>query len=170
MLTFRTISACRIQSTEKDRLGIFLPNISNFYSSSLDLIDHGRPTRRVLLYQHARKILDDVSLKAFTRTLSNLPFSQQVYYVVGYSTFLLISMVRMRLANKNLLFPEYRNRGILYIRVIRFYIYLCNLRVIVRVKTSNQKGASGSDSSTSVRGSKKLTRPNDQSYFSASVS
>ncbi|KAL3934463.1 MAG: hypothetical protein SGBAC_009832 [Bacillariaceae sp.] len=44
-----------------------------------------------------------------------------VYYVIGYSTFL-FSMVRMYLANKNLLFPKYRKRGICYLiyKMVRY--------------------------------------------------
>lgn len=37
-----------------------------------------------------------------------------VYYVIGYTTFL-FSMIRMHWANKNLLFPKYRRRGICYL-------------------------------------------------------
>ena len=37
-----------------------------------------------------------------------------VYYVIGYTTFL-IAMVKMHWANKNLLFPKYRERGICYL-------------------------------------------------------
>mmetsp|Transcript_108151 Transcript_108151/g.161785 ORF Transcript_108151/g.161785 Transcript_108151/m.161785 type:complete len:975 (+) Transcript_108151:129-3053(+) len=43
-----------------------------------------------------------------------LAMSVVVYYVIGYTTFL-IAMVRMRWCNKMILFPEYRNRGACYL-------------------------------------------------------
>eukprot|EP00980_Cylindrotheca_fusiformis_P001391 scaffold345_cov134-Cylindrotheca_fusiformis.AAC.2 len=44
-----------------------------------------------------------------------------VYYVIGYTTFL-IAMIRMHWANKNLLFPKYSQRGICYLiyKMVRY--------------------------------------------------
>eukprot|EP00535_Pseudo-nitzschia_heimii_P002540 CAMPEP_0197177242 /NCGR_PEP_ID=MMETSP1423-20130617/2920_1 /TAXON_ID=476441 /ORGANISM="Pseudo-nitzschia heimii, Strain UNC1101" /LENGTH=971 /DNA_ID=CAMNT_0042626765 /DNA_START=206 /DNA_END=3121 /DNA_ORIENTATION=- len=50
-----------------------------------------------------------------------LVLSVVVYYIIGYTTFL-IAMVKMKWANNNLLFPEYRNSGVIYLcwRLIRY--------------------------------------------------
>ena len=48
----------------------------------------------------------------------------QVYYVIGYTTFL-IAMVRMHMTNKKLLFPEYRDRSAFYLvyKMIRYCMF-----------------------------------------------
>jgi hypothetical protein len=53
-----------------------------------------------------------------------LLFSFQVYYVIGYTTFL-IAMVRMHMTNRKLLFPEYRDRSALYLvyKMIRYCMF-----------------------------------------------
>jgi len=50
-----------------------------------------------------------------------LVLSVVVYYVIGYSTFL-FAMIKMKWSNNNLLFPEYRNNGVIYMcwRLIRY--------------------------------------------------
>jgi hypothetical protein len=50
--------------------------------------------------------------------------SVQVYYVIGYTTFL-IAMVRMHMTNRKLLFPEYRDRSAFYLvyKMIRYCMF-----------------------------------------------
>ena len=53
-----------------------------------------------------------------------LALSVIVYYVIGYSTFL-FAMIKMKWSNNKLLFPEYRDHGVIYLcwRLIRYCMY-----------------------------------------------
>ena len=66
---------------------------------------------------------DIVFLSTFT-SAGVLALSVVIYYVVGYSTFL-FAMIKMKLSNNKLLFPEYRNQGVIYLcwRLIRYCMY-----------------------------------------------
>lgn len=61
---------------------------------------------------------------AFLSTFSSagvLVLSVIVYYIIGYFTFLFV-MMKMKWANNDILFPEFRNRGYLYLiyRLVRY--------------------------------------------------
>lgn len=53
-----------------------------------------------------------------------LVLSVIIYYIIGYTTFL-FAMIKMKLSNNNLLFPEYREHGVIYLcwRLIRYCMY-----------------------------------------------
>mmetsp|Transcript_32034 Transcript_32034/g.34421 ORF Transcript_32034/g.34421 Transcript_32034/m.34421 type:complete len:988 (+) Transcript_32034:130-3093(+) len=53
-----------------------------------------------------------------------LALSVIIYYIVGYTTFL-FAMIKMKFSNNNLLFPEYRDNGVIYLcwRLIRYCMY-----------------------------------------------
>jgi len=67
---------------------------------------------------------DQVTFFSSFNSAGVLILSILVYYIIGYSTFL-IAMVRMHWTNKNLLFPEYRKRGALYLvyKMVRFCMF-----------------------------------------------
>ena len=53
-----------------------------------------------------------------------LVISLIIYYIIGYPAFL-FAMIKMKFANNNLLFPEYRNHSVFYLcwRLIRYCLY-----------------------------------------------
>jgi hypothetical protein len=64
---------------------------------------------------------------AFLSTFSSagvLVLSVIIYYVIGYFTFL-FTMMKMKWANNNILFPEFRKRGYLYLiyRLVRYCMF-----------------------------------------------
>lgn len=67
---------------------------------------------------------DQVSFLSAFNSAGVLIMSVVVYYVVGYITFL-FTMIKMKCCNNNLLFPEYRNRGIFYLvwRMMRYCMF-----------------------------------------------
>lgn len=67
---------------------------------------------------------DEVVLLSAFNSAGVLIMSMVVYYVIGYITFL-FTMIKMKICNNNLLFPEYRNRGIFYLlwRMVRYCMF-----------------------------------------------
>jgi len=53
-----------------------------------------------------------------------LALSVIIYYIIGYPTFL-FAMIKMKLSNNNLLFPEYRDHSVIYLcwRLVRYCMY-----------------------------------------------
>ena len=69
-------------------------------------------------------VQQDVSFLSVFNTAGVLALSVVVYYVIGYTTFL-FAMIKMKWSNNNLLFPEYRKQGVLYLcwRLVRYCMY-----------------------------------------------
>jgi hypothetical protein len=73
------------------------------------------------------RLVDKDDASAFLSTFSSagvLVLSVVIYYVIGYATFL-FTMVRMKWANNNIFFPEYRSRGTFYLvyRLVRYCMF-----------------------------------------------
>ena len=73
------------------------------------------------------RLIDRDDQSTFLSTFSSagvLVLSVIVYYVIGYSTFL-FTMIKMKWANNNIFFPEYRNRGTFYLvyRLVRYCMF-----------------------------------------------
>jgi len=73
------------------------------------------------------RLVDRDDAVNFLSTFSSagvLVLSVFIYYIVGYITFL-ITMVRMKWCNNNLLFPEFRKRGYFYLiyRMVRYCMF-----------------------------------------------
>lgn len=66
-------------------------------------------------------VQQDVSFLSAFSSAGVLVLSVICYYVIGYTTFL-FAMIKMKWSNNNLLFPEYRNHGVIYLcwRLIRY--------------------------------------------------
>eukprot|EP00536_Pseudo-nitzschia_multiseries_P010946 jgi/Psemu1/243370/estExt_Genewise1.C_3530006 len=67
---------------------------------------------------------DDVKFISAFNSAGVLVLSVICYYIIGYTTFL-FAMIKMKWANNNLLFPEYRHHGVLYLcwRLVRYCMY-----------------------------------------------
>jgi hypothetical protein len=67
---------------------------------------------------------DEVRLLSAFNSAGVLVMSMVVYYFVGYITFL-FTMVKMKICNNSMLFPEYRNRGVFYLlwRMVRYCMF-----------------------------------------------
>jgi cellulose synthase/poly-beta-1,6-N-acetylglucosamine synthase-like glycosyltransferase len=64
-----------------------------------------------------------------------LALSVVIYYVIGYSTFL-FTMMKMKWSNNNILFPEFRDRGYLYL-IYRMLRYCMLFQVLFYTVMSN---------------------------------
>ena len=69
-------------------------------------------------------VQEDVSFLSAFSSAGVLVLSVICYYIIGYTTFL-FAMVKMKWSNNNLLFPEYREHGAIYLcwRLIRYCMY-----------------------------------------------
>jgi hypothetical protein len=116
--------------------GIFSPLFKTFLRSDIPsyykifltayLFSYTSGGTYLLVYTMAAvaRILDGEDQVATLSTFSSagvLVLSAVVYYVIGYATFL-FTMMKMKWANNNILFPEFRQRGYLYLvyRLVRY--------------------------------------------------